>query len=66
MRARLEKVYYGSSQVDAAKAGFDDQFIYDEIPLPYKERKIPFEQLEKDMAQKPFEIWKEKENKTQY
>ena len=64
--ARLEKVYYGSSQVDAAKAGFDDQFIYDEIPLPYKERKIPFEQLEKDMAQKPFEIWKEKENKTQY
>jgi len=64
--ARLDKVYYGSTQVDAAKAGFDDQFIYDEIPLPYTERKIPFEQLADDIAQEPFKIWKDKEDKTLY
>ena len=64
--ARIEKVYYGSTQVDAAEVGFDDQFIYDEIPLPYDERRIPFEQKFRDTALKPFKEWAEKENKIDY
>jgi len=60
------KVYYGSSQEDAANIGFDDQFIYDEIPLPYNERNIPFEQCERETALKPFKIWSDKEAKTEY
>jgi len=64
--ARPNKVYYGSNQVDAANIGFDDEFIYKEIPLPYNERSIPFEQLAPEIAIKPFEEWEKKEDKTEY
>ncbi|WP_179343668.1 nucleoside deaminase [Winogradskyella ursingii] len=64
--ARVDKVYFGSTQVDAAAIGFDDQFIYDEIPLPYSDRRIPFIQLAHDIAMEPFEKWSEKEDKTEY
>ena len=64
--ARPDKVYYGSNQIDAASIGFDDEFIYNEIPLPYSERSIPFEQLGRDIALEAFQKWSEKENKTEY
>ncbi len=55
--ARPDKVYYGSNQQDAANIGFDDEFIYKEIPLPYKERSIPFEQVGRKIALDPFNKW---------
>lgn len=64
--ARPKKVYYGSNQKDAANIGFDDQFIYDEIPLPYDKRQIPFSQCERETALEAFVKWTEKENKTAY
>ena len=64
--ARPDKVYYGSNQIDAAQIGFDDEFIYKEIPLPYSDRSIPFEQLGRDIAMKAFQLWDEKEDKTEY
>ncbi len=64
--ARPEKVYYGSTKTDAANIGFDDDFIYEELKLPYTERSIPFEQLAPEVAIKPFQEWAEKEDKTQY
>ena len=64
--ARPDKVYYGSSQGDAANIGFDDEFIYKEIPLPYSERSIPFEQLAPEIAIKPFQEWTKKVDNTEY
>lgn len=64
--ARPDKVYFGSTHLDAANIGFDDEFIYKEIPLPYNERSIPFEQLARDIAIQPFEEWTKKENKISY
>ncbi|MCB4798186.1 nucleoside deaminase [Neotamlana laminarinivorans] len=64
--ARPDKVYYGSSQSDAAAIGFDDEFIYKEIPLPYEERSIQFIQVGRDVALKPFNEWAKKEDKTEY
>lgn len=64
--ARPEKVYYGSTKTDAANIGFDDDFIYEELKLPYNERSIPFEQLAPEIAIKPFKEWAEKEDKTEY
>jgi tRNA(Arg) A34 adenosine deaminase TadA len=60
---RLDKVYYGSNQQDATNIGFNDAFIYKEIPLPYEERSIPFEQVGRKIALEPFEKWTEKQNK---
>ena len=64
--ARPDRVYYGSNQIDAANIGFDDEFIYKEIPLSYEKRSIPFEQLGRDIALAPFQKWTEKEDKTKY
>tara|TARA_R110002073_G_scaffold4213_1_gene27917 strand:- start:54154 stop:54696 length:543 start_codon:yes stop_codon:yes gene_type:complete len=64
--ARPQKVYYGSNQQDAAAIGFDDAFIYEEIPLPYEKRSIPFEQCAREIALEPFKKWSEKEDKTKY
>ncbi|WP_075341406.1 nucleoside deaminase [Tenacibaculum agarivorans] len=64
--ARPDKVYYGSSQSDAANIGFDDEFIYKEIPLPYHKRSIPFEQIGRDIALEPFNKWSEKDDKIKY
>ncbi|MEH6659879.1 nucleoside deaminase [Leeuwenhoekiella marinoflava] len=64
--ARPDKVYYGSTQTDAANIGFDDAFIYKEIELPYNQRSIPFEQLAPEIAIKVFKEWTEKKDKTEY
>ena len=64
--ARPEKVFFGSSKTDAAKIGFDDAFIYKELPLPFDKRSIPFEQIDRNSALKPFNLWEEKDNKTEY
>lgn len=64
--ARPKKVYYGSNQQDAANIGFDDEFIYKEIPLSYEKRSIPFEQCGRDIALEPFQKWSQKEDKIKY
>ena len=64
--ARPDRVYYGSTQTDAADIGFDDAFIYDEIPLPHTDRSIPFERLETETALEPFRKWVEKEDRIEY
>ncbi len=64
--ARPKKVYYGSNQQDAANIGFDDEFIYKEIQLPYEKRSISFEQCARDIALEPFQKWSEKEDKIEY
>lgn len=64
--ARPDKVYFGSGQKDAAEIGFDDEFIYKEIELPYAKRSIPFEQFGRDIALVPFQQWSEKEDRLDY
>ena len=64
--ARPKKVYYGCSKTDAAKIGFDDKFIYQELNMELSKRKIPFEQLNREEAMKAFKAWEEKEDKIEY
>ncbi|MCH7413646.1 nucleoside deaminase [Belliella sp. R4-6] len=64
--ARPKAVFYANSKEDAAKAGFDDQFIYDELDKPMDNRKIKFKQFMKEDANVVFQNWIEKENKTLY
>jgi tRNA(Arg) A34 adenosine deaminase TadA len=64
--ARPKKVFFAASKHDASEAGFDDSFIYDEIKLPYEERKIPATQILQDEAKIVFEKWIKLENKIEY
>ena len=64
--ARPDKVYYAASREDAANSGFDDSFIYDEVPLAIHERKIPMVQLLPEEAIKAFHHWDSMEDKNEY
>ncbi|MBC7647233.1 MAG: nucleoside deaminase [Pseudopedobacter sp.] len=64
--ARLEKVYYGCTQQDAAAIGFDDQFIYEEIARAKGERKLEFAPLGREESLKAFEAWTKSQNKVRY
>lgn len=64
--ARINKIYYAGSQNDAAKANFDDSFIYNEISLRKEKRNIPSEQIMQDKAQEVFEHWIKSEKKIPY
>jgi guanine deaminase len=64
--ARLGKVYFASVAVDAAKAGFDDSFIYREIAEERAKRSIPMEQMMRQEALAAFRAWQEKLDKIQY
>lgn len=64
--ARIDRIYFAAQNTDAAKAGFDDSFIYKEIPRPLAERSIPTQQVEYRNAFKPFSTWIESEKKITY
>lgn len=64
--ARPAKVYYASTKVDAANAGFDDSFIYREIALPEPERSIPFLKEGVEENGEEFRAWMAEQNKIEY
>lgn len=64
--ARPAKVYYANTRKDAAAAGFDDSFIYDELGLPNNERKIAMECLGSKEAFLVFELWIKKPDQQKY
>ena len=55
--ARLEAIYYGCGQQEAAKAGFDDAFLYEEIRKEMPYRSIPSIQLLHEEAWEAFATW---------
>lgn len=64
--ARVRAVYYVATKDDAAAAGFDDSFIYEEMDIPYRDRKIPFIRVALKEYNAPFETWLKKEDKKLY
>ena len=64
--ARLDKIYFANDRKDAAAIGFDDDFIYQEIPLNPVDRHKPVEIFMRDEAIKAFEMWRDKADKTEY
>ena len=64
--AGIKKVVYSSNRDDAAKAGFNDRFIYDEILLDPAKRKITFFHLKDKKVDEVFRKWEQYENKIPY
>jgi guanine deaminase len=64
--ARPARVFYASVAADAADAGFDDAFIYEEMSKQPAARRIPMTQLLRDEALKVFAEWKRKPEKVPY
>ena len=64
--ARPARVFYGGAAADAAAAGFDDAFIYQELQQPPGSRSIPMIQLMREEALAIFAAWKRQPNKAPY
>jgi tRNA(Arg) A34 adenosine deaminase TadA len=64
--ARPSRIFYAATAADAADAGFDDAFIYDEMKIAAAGRRIPMTQLLRDDSLAIFSAWKRQENKTPY
>ncbi|MEM1138213.1 MAG: nucleoside deaminase [Bacteroidota bacterium] len=64
--ARPEKLVFACTKEDAREAGFDDQFIYEEINLKFSERKIKTAQVGRKDALEVFQLWKEKKDRVDY
>ena len=64
--ARPARVFYAATAEDAARFGFDDSLIGDELQRPMVERKIPMKQMMRDEALRIFPIWSESPNKIAY
>ncbi len=64
--ARIRRVFYANTRKDAAKIGFDDDFIYRELRKPISRRKIAMTQFLRNQAIEAFGEWKRKADKTPY
>lgn len=64
--ARLERLYYAATRRDAADAGFDDEFIYHELPLEPGQRRLPTVQFLGGEAKVVFAEWNSKADKVRY
>lgn len=64
--AHLDHLYFAGTKDDAAAVGFDDAFIYKELPLPIHERQLPTEEMMHQEALAPFDEWRQKDDKVEY
>jgi tRNA(Arg) A34 adenosine deaminase TadA len=64
--ARLRTVFYGCKAADAAKAGFDDAFLYEELKKPLSDRALPMVNLCAEEAWQSFEAWIASPHKVEY
>jgi tRNA(Arg) A34 adenosine deaminase TadA len=64
--ARPAHVFYAGTARDAAAAGFDDAFIYDELALSHGARRIPMQGMLREEGIGIFNAWVAKMDKTPY
>lgn len=64
--ARPSRVWFAATRADAADAGFDDAYIYQQLCLQPDERAIPTEQLMREQALTVFGEWARKADKVGY
>jgi tRNA(Arg) A34 adenosine deaminase TadA len=64
--ARPAKLYFASTAEDAARVGFDDRFIYEQLEVDYDKRTIPAEQMMREEAKRAFALWRESAKKVEY
>jgi guanine deaminase len=64
--SRCDAIFYGNTAADAAAAGFDDSFLYQEIARPLDQRRIPISRLLGGEAIVSFNTWRAQTGKIEY
>jgi guanine deaminase len=56
--SRVDRIFFAATRQDAAAAGFDDALIYEEVPRPICERRLPTVQMLREESLAAFREWK--------
>lgn len=64
--ARLDRVVYANTRQEAAAIGFDDAFLYDEMPKAPEDRRMPMLHRPSEAARAAFAAWMAKADKVPY
>ena len=64
--ARCAAIFYGCCATDAAAAGFDDAFLYEEMKRPMGQRRIPAVNLLPEQAISSFHAWRDHAGRIDY
>ncbi len=64
--AHIDRIFFANTSLDAARIGFDDAFIYQELQLPAEQRLHKLLPLMRDEGQKAFDMWQESTDKIEY
>ena len=64
--ARIPKLYFGATRTDAAKIGFDDEIIYNEIRGEAAGGRVKKIQIAREECLQPFKKWEKMKDKTKY
>jgi tRNA(Arg) A34 adenosine deaminase TadA len=64
--ARVDRLVYAATRDDAARAGFDDAFIYDQVPLAPETRSLRTDHLLGPEAIVVFDEWLAKPDRVPY
>lgn len=64
--SRISVLYFAATKEDAAKADFDDAFIYTEIEKPFNQRTLFTRQMLRQEALQAFEKWNNSPEKIVY
>jgi guanine deaminase len=64
--ARLDRLVFANTRDEAAAIGFDDNWIYDEVPKALADRSIPTFHMPNRAAQAVFADWMTLPDKTTY
>lgn len=64
--ARLDQLYFANTRQEAAAIGFDDEWIYEEVPRAIEQRNLPTFHRPLAAAREVFEEWRHKSDKIEY
>lgn len=64
--SRAESIYIAGDRHDAARAGFDDAYIYQELTVDPEHRNVPIKQLLREESVAVFNEWIAKADKVEY
>lgn len=64
--ARVDRIWFAAAKHDAAAAGFDDSFLYEEIPRAIEERRLPTTRMLEAEGLAPFREWAASARRVEY
>ncbi len=64
--ARLDKIFFANTRHDAARIGFDDNHLYQEMTLELEQRSTPITPIASPAAVSTFDLWVAKTDKIPY